>query len=472
MSDLTLPLYTEADITRLLTIAKGPGYRSEFRRDYARLVHSPAFRRLQGKTQLFPGTESDFFRNRLTHSMEVAQIAKSIACKLNSEDPYFSQHNIDTDLVETAGLGHDLGHPPFGHNGEKVLDECMTLFGGFEGNAQTLRIIGSVAKKDESEDASINGPAGLNFTHRTICSLLKYDNQIPDTREGEEQKELKKGYYSSEAELITAAKQSVLRNYVPSAGFKTIECAIMDIADDIAYSTYDLEDALKAGFITPLEILRYAFDEKFVAKIAAKVKKGADIDLTGNDVAGIYIQTFGQVITDNFSGVDLNDPVDVIRRVINSYESSKRVASDGFARTRVTSQLVNGFMSGISAQVNEACPALSTIRIDPAIHAKIEVLKHFTYEALIMSPRLKIVEYRGRDIVKTIFETLTNRNREGFLLLPDDCRDSYEKLPPNAEAEQRRLVCDFIAGMTDKYAIEFYGRLTAIEGGASFFKPL
>lgn len=123
-------------------------YRSDFRRDYARLVHSPAFRRLDGKTQLFPGVESDFFRNRLTHSLEVAQIAKSIALKLNYESQFIADlGGIDTDLVEVAGLAHDLGHPPFGHNGELTLDQCMLAYGGFEGNAQTLRILSRLEKK-------------------------------------------------------------------------------------------------------------------------------------------------------------------------------------------------------------------------------------------------------------------------------------------------------------------------------------
>ena len=118
-------------------------YRTPWRRDYARVVHSAAFRRLQGKTQLFPNHESDFFRNRLTHSIEVAQVAKSIAIRINATDSKFQkeENKIETDIVETAALCHDLGHAPFGHNGEEALDECMKNSGGFEGNAQTLRIL-------------------------------------------------------------------------------------------------------------------------------------------------------------------------------------------------------------------------------------------------------------------------------------------------------------------------------------------
>ncbi len=133
-------LYLKSDYDRIVKIGEEP-HRSAFRRDNGRLIHSAVFRRLQGKTQLFPNYESDFFRNRLTHSIEVAQIAKGITEQINSSEEYFKQHPINTDLVETAALAHDLGHPPFGHNGEKALDHVMKPYGGFEGNAQTLRIL-------------------------------------------------------------------------------------------------------------------------------------------------------------------------------------------------------------------------------------------------------------------------------------------------------------------------------------------
>src|SRR5690606_8743936 len=129
-------IYSKQDFARELEEAeKADEGRSAFRRDFCRLLHSPSFRRLQGKTQLFPSDESDFFRNRLTHSLEVAQIAKGIAQNLNSKIEFFKKNPIDLDLVEFAGIAHDLGHPPFGHNGEKALDDKMKDFGGFEGNA-------------------------------------------------------------------------------------------------------------------------------------------------------------------------------------------------------------------------------------------------------------------------------------------------------------------------------------------------
>jgi dGTPase len=151
----------------------------------------PSFRRLQGKTQVFPGHESDFFRNRLTHSLEVAQIGKSIALRLNSIDSEFKKRGfaLEPEIVEFAGLAHDLGHPPFGHTGEEALDHRMSNHGGFEGNAQTLRIVLCLEKKSTrhlvqnqvtpfSKGSDLR--CGLNLSFRSLASLLKYDEQIPE----------------------------------------------------------------------------------------------------------------------------------------------------------------------------------------------------------------------------------------------------------------------------------------------------
>jgi dGTPase len=145
--------------------------RSPYRRDWARLIHSPCFRRLQGKTQLFPSDENDFYRNRLTHSLEVAQIASGIAQNFNKDDQFFQQNPIDVDLVYFAGLAHDLGHPPFGHNGEKALDRLMTRFGGFEGNAQTLRILARLEKKETVTFPTTEEPQPVIANHDNRLGL-------------------------------------------------------------------------------------------------------------------------------------------------------------------------------------------------------------------------------------------------------------------------------------------------------------
>ena len=150
------------------------------------MIHSPSFRRLQGKSQLFPEQETDFFRNRLTHSLEVAQIAKSIAIKLNNDlENDGDSYRIEPDIVEFAALAHDLGHPPFGHFGEEVLDEKMIDCGGFEGNAQTLRLLTRLEKRWIIENTTFgidkdgkDKRVGLDLTCRSIASILKYDCEI------------------------------------------------------------------------------------------------------------------------------------------------------------------------------------------------------------------------------------------------------------------------------------------------------
>jgi dGTPase len=257
------PLYARSDYSRTLPLLTRPerDWRGQFRRDYARLLHSPAFRRLQGKTQLFSGLESDFFRNRLTYSLEVAQIAKSIALKINDEHLRGEGFELDTDLVEFAGLAHDIGHPPFGHTGEHVLNDIMRRAGGFEGNAQSLRILTRLEKKLDDPDAQLNEVSdplwfrngrdhavGLNLCSRTIASVLKYDRAIPAVLPSSR---VIKGYYQTETDVVSRVRRDVAPGV---SAMKTVECQIMDIADDIAYSTYDIEDAFKGILTTPLHL--------------------------------------------------------------------------------------------------------------------------------------------------------------------------------------------------------------------------
>jgi dGTPase len=218
-------LYSSGDSKRKIAARNKPGDgRSPFRRDWARLIHSPCFRRLQGKTQLYPSDEGDFFRNRLTHSMEVAQIASGIAENWNAKKgSFFFKNPIDRDLVYFAGLAHDLGHPPFGHNGERALDKLMARYGGFEGNAQTLRILARLEKKETDSYPATAVPRpvvndvdhrrGLNLTYRSLAAVLKYDRPIPQIKEDRQDSERDrpvKGYYFSEATLVQEIKEHVL----------------------------------------------------------------------------------------------------------------------------------------------------------------------------------------------------------------------------------------------------------------------
>jgi dGTPase len=460
---MTNRLYSDKCYERQSEVASPKAeYRPPFRRDYARLLHSPSFRRLQGKTQLYPGHESDFFRNRLTHSLEVAQIAKGIAQRLNHVNEFLKENNIDLDLIEFSALAHDLGHPPFGHNGEVALDDCMKEWGGFEGNAQTLRILAVTEKKElldnnlipvteEGRDVRI----GLNLTYRTLASILKYDNKIPSCRR--RQARLEKGYYDTETSLVEKIKANIAPDLHRRQKFKTIECQIMDLADDIAYSTYDLEDGLKGGFVDPLMLLSIArSNSQLLKRVTEKVQKECE-RATADEVLGAIAETFEL-------GID-GQGKDTGATVLDQYKMSRLFCSDGYARTSLTSSLVNKFIEGIDVTINEAQPALSKVSMDLATKLKVEALKHLNYEVTIMSPRLKLVEYRGYEIVQTIFRALTED--DGYLLLPPDVRDLYELL--KEDAQRKRLVCDFVAGMTDRYAVEFFSRLK--QGDQSIFKP-
>lgn len=462
-----LPLYRPSDTERAWATSPEPEYRSPFRRDYARLLHCPAFRRLQGKTQLFPGFESDFFRNRLTHSLEVAQIAKSIAVRLNHEDEYLRQHPLNLDLIETAALAHDLGHPPFGHNGERALDACMRDKGGFEGNAQTLRILSRLEKK---EPAVPLGPdpsdgVGLNVTYRTLGSVLKYDSCIPLQRPGTK---LAKGYYFSERCLVERIKHAVCPDgRLAPGGFKTIECQIMDLADDIAYSTYDLEDAFKTGFVTPIQLIASVSDDTIVATLADKTGLLQDDIL--EQVMDVFQDRIGAL---EFLGIDPEDinPANKSSLVVLAAEmerASQNLAQHGAIRTKLTSELVNEYVEGVSVAIDAKSPSLSKVTLPHRLQQRVAILKHLTYELVIQTPSLKTVEYRGSDIVTELFDALFAPG--GELLLPEDFGQRVRGT--TSSAARGRVVCDFIAGMTDRYAVEFYGRLNS-DTPQTVFKPL
>ena len=480
-------LYSANDFIRevpLPTTKKDLLLRPPFRRDFARLIHSSVFRRLQGKTQLFPGIESDFFRNRLTHSLEVAQIAKSIAIRINETKMKGkgSKDKIDLDLVEFAGLAHDLGHPPFGHNGEHALDKCMRDAGGFEGNAQTLRILAKLEKKGDSV-SPFSGPGntdsriGLNLTHRTLASILKYDKTIPiESSKRPEPDKVMKGYYSSDMQLVENIKRDVIGTSGYGGEFKTIECQIMDLADDIAYSTYDLEDALKAGFVSPLEILNDSLNDALMQKVAKKVSDKTGNPFSAKDAAASLNELFfysglfpeNEIVTElRQSKTSFDKYLSVATRAVLSYETSLSICQNGFLRNALTSELVDRFINGVQCDWNASCPTFSKITFSAAIFPLVETLKNYTFEKLILSSRLKVSEFRGSQIVTELFEALHNH---GALLLPNDFKEWHDAAAPN-EIEQKRVICDFIAGMTDSYALEFYGRLKS-ENPQSIFKPI
>lgn len=465
-------MYRDVDFRREVDGPDGQkkDWRDEFSRDYGRVIHSASFRRLQGKTQVFPCRESDFFRNRLTHSLEVAQIAQGIAERLNHDHAKdLGGKGVDGRLCATAGLIHDIGHPPFGHNGEKALDKAMRRYGGFEGNAQTLRIVTRLEKKKRYlKPVGGDNRAGYNLCHRTIASALKYDREIPATRTDKDN--LVKGYYASEKIIVRRVKHSILDGYRLRSGelFKTIECSIMDLADDIAYSVYDLEDCLKVGILSPAEIL--ASEDKLLTIVAKAVSKQLGYNVPASDVLDVFLDIFSELVKDDNGAEVIKDESErdrLLRSFTEIYVSSKKLGEDGYSRTKLSSELVHKFITGVELTVHNECPALSSVRLPTKLALRKEVLKQYTFASAIYSPRVKLGEYRGSDLVADIFDALMSE--KGDLLMPPDVREIV-----NATGNKKvkaRTVCDFVAGMTDRYAMEFWARLNS-DTPESMFKPI
>lgn len=224
--------YESCDIQRWVTENHHNKYRSHFERDRARILHSSALRRLAAKTQVVAPSSDDFVRNRLTHSLEVAQIGRELGRMLG----------CDPDVVDAACLSHDLGHPPFGHNGEKELNVIAGAIGGFEGNAQTLRLL--VRLEPKVYDFSNGASAGLNLTRATLDATCKYPwraHEAPLTPDGSRSQKF--GVYEDDLAVFRWMRQGA------PAGTKCLEAQVMDVADDISYSVHDVEDAVAAGML-------------------------------------------------------------------------------------------------------------------------------------------------------------------------------------------------------------------------------
>lgn len=243
--------YGAADMERRVPeFAKDPS-RTEFERDRARVLHSSALRRLGAKTQVLGPEHDDFIRTRLTHSLEVAQIGRSLAKNLGA----------DPDIVETACLSHDLGHPPFGHNGEAALADVCREIGGFEGNAQTLRILTRLEpKRLDKSGASV----GLNLTRATLDAVVKYPWGNLDGPYGKDGKPSKKfNYYAADAEAFAWIRSG--QGEGREGRERCVEAQMMDLADDIAYSVHDVEDAIVRGFLPPEKLRDGAQREEIIA---------------------------------------------------------------------------------------------------------------------------------------------------------------------------------------------------------------
>lgn len=405
----------------------------------------------------------------------MAQIAKTVALKLNATRLH--EIPLDLDLIELAGLAHDLGHPPFGHTGEDVLDELMRRQGGFEGNAQTLRILCRLEKKLDDPERQLRRGAplwyargedravGLNLCSRSLAAVLKYDRTIPRKRKPRD--ELVKGHYATENTVVESIWRNVIGEGPADARRgrrKTIECQVMDLADDLAYSTYDLEDAFKAGLLTPIDLLSPS--QAIATDVAKRVESELEVAATAEGVMTVLRRLLG-----DFAEASTALPTDhtvrdwYIEELAHSYRASRTAAASGFLRTAFTSELVNRFVQAIDVEVDWGVPSLSRITMRPQERFEVSVLKHLTYVLLIQSPRMRLVSHRSAQMIREIFRTLAARG--GADLLPPDVAERHRQAPPS---QKKRVICDYVAGMTDRYAVEFYARLTS-ETFYSMFKP-
>lgn len=407
--------YTEIDKERFLTEeGSGRSARTEFARDRARVTHSSALRRLGAKTQVLqPGT-NDFARTRLTHSLEVAQVGREMAVEFG----------IDPDIVDTACLAHDLGHPPFGHNGEKGLNEWAKDFGGFEGNAQTLRLLTRIEQKVYSKD----GVAfGLNLTRASLDASCKY----PWTREFAVQdsgadRSIKFGVYEDDVPVFEwlrlGAKDRI----------KCFEAQIMDFSDDVAYSVHDFEDAVVEGFIK-LEELRGSSQESAIVKEIERWN--------------------GNRISSDELGAAL-DRLQANQYWLESYDKSPR---DAGQLKNLTSSVIGSFVSRTTQATFQAnadslyARYAADVVVPLEVEAEIAIFKGLaSYFLMSLDERVGYYEDQ-RALLKELADVLLASNGkylDGYSL------EAWNRAKD--DTQKHRVIVDQIAVLTDAAAIKMH----------------
>ncbi|MGQ0464301.1 MAG: deoxyguanosinetriphosphate triphosphohydrolase [Sporichthyaceae bacterium] len=408
------PGYTRDDVQRWVPEPpKRPG-RTAFARDRARVLHAAAFRRLAAKTQVVaPGTD-DFSRNRLTHSLEVGQIGCELAKRLGA----------DSDLVETACLAHDLGHPPFGHNGEDALDLAAAGCGGFEGNAQTLRVLTRLEGKTLAADGR---SAGLNLTRATLDATVKY----PWPR-GAGPAHRARGKFGCYAE--DEAVYRWLRFGRPD-GQRCLEAEIMDFADDVAYSVHDVEDGTHAGNID-LRVLDSATDRKDLAEV---VLEGylADLDAAELDVAA-------EALTSQPWWPRRPD------RTRSGMATLKNMTSELIGRFSVAAE--HATRDGLGEGVLTRYDAHLVVPRETVV--EVALLKALADRYVMRTPLRVGVQVRERALIAELVdaldagapEVLEPAFREDWVAAPDDLA-------------RRRVVVDQVASLTDATAASWHAQL-------------
>ena len=383
-------------------------YRSVFHQDRDRVMFTTAFRRLQAKTQVFQAGEYDFYRTRLTHSLEVANIAKSIAAWLRKDVP---EAAVDPDLLEAICLAHDIGHPPFGHAGERVLNALMEPYGGFEGNAQTLRIL------TRTIYTGPNGRGGMSPTRALLDGVLKYKRLYQNR--GEETNHF---IYDEQAPLLEfcfgTPDFEQERGDRSANEFRSLECQIMDHADDVAYSCFDIVDGAKAKFLTPGKIEAW----RDAHHLEGQQRKYLDELLT--------------LLAEDKLEPRMNGIIgDLIRSV--SLRPAKNFMS---ARTHRHAW---------------------RMEVTPEAAERISLHKKLCKDLVFGSGALQQIEFKGTQILRGLAEALFgNYLRPAGRVLMIVPNEVHRAVQATAEkAERARLLCDYLVGMTDAYAVRSYKRL-------------
>jgi dGTPase len=397
---------------------KGPD-RTPFERDRARIVHSAALRRLAAKTQVVGPQSDDFVRNRLTHTLEVAQVARDLARQLG----------CDTDVVEAAALAHDLGHPPFGHNGERVLDELAAEAGGFEGNAQTLRILTRL----ESKSADPAGRSvGLNLTRATLDAATKNPRpraQAPPPvgahADGTPRAVHKFGVYDDDLPVFGWLRADA------EPGRRCLEAQVMDLADDIAYSVHDIEDGVVAGRID----------------LAALADSGLR-----RDVWGTVREWYLPVAEDDELDAALERMASRVDWPLSAYDGSRAGLA---ALKNLTSELIGHFCGESTAATRaEAGPGpLSRYAADLVVPEKtvleITVLKGVAAHLVMRAEDRRAVLEEQRRVVVDLVQALLRLEPEA---LDTPFRDDHQRA--GTAAERLRVVVDQVASLTDASAVD------------------
>jgi dGTPase len=363
--------------------------RNAFRRDCDRIIHSTAFRRLAHKTQVFVFHEGDHFRTRLTHTLEVTQIARSLARALG----------LDEDLAEGLALAHDLGHPPFGHAGERALDRCLADVEGFDHNAQTLRVVTALERRYAEFD-------GLNLTWETLEGVVKHNGPLTD-REGEPIGRYRRRGLPHAIRIHAAIQDLELWSW-PSA-----EAQIAALADDIAYDAHDIDDGLRAGLFTP-------------------------DDLAGVELIGDILQEIRAAYAPLDAGRESHE---LVRRLIT------RLIEDVIAETGRRLRALAPRGAADLRLAGEAAVAFSA-----AMAAADRAIKGFLSLRMYRHARIERIMGEAESVVGELFAR--------YVAAPEDLPVEWAHNGDAAEPPGRlRRVADFIAGMTDRYALIEHARL-------------